>query len=154
MPSFTTACGNTAFASPRICPGEARAAVGFTISSAVGARTICGSGCGITPATKSAPNMRQIGRRTPFPRRKSRPSIAIGVCRKDRFDSPPGRSLLSLALKPVVHQLGKLAMLVNRVGIGVMVHQRVDGPAPKWLRAKTVVTSAVFTEVLVGWLVK
>src|ERR1035441_3854189 len=118
MPSFTTASGNTAFANPRICPDEARAAVGFTISSAVGARTICDSGCGITPATKSAPNMRQIGRRTPFPRRKSRPSIAIGVCRKDRFDSTPSCGLLSLALKPVAHQLGKLAMVVDGVGIG------------------------------------
>src|ERR1039458_1038635 len=154
MASFTTASGNTAFANPRICPDEACAAVGITISSAVGARKTRGSGCGITPATKNAPNMRQIGRRTPFPRRKSRPSIAIGVCRKDRFDSPPGCSLLSLALKPVPHQLGKLVMLANCIGIRVMVHQRVDGPAPKWLRAKTVVTSAVFTEVLVGWLVK
>src|ERR1035441_826332 len=115
MASFTTASGNTAFANPRICPGEARAAVGFTISSAVGARTKCDSGCGITPATKSAPNIRQIGRRTLFPRRKSRRSIAIGACRKDHFDSPPGRSLLCLALKPVLHKLGKLTMLVNYV---------------------------------------
>src|ERR1022692_4052544 len=114
MASFTTASGNTAFANPRICPDEARAAAGFTISSAVGARRICDFGCGITPATKSAPNMRLIGRRTPFPRRKSRPSIAIGVCRKDRFDSPPGCSLLSLALKPAARQPGKLAMLAKR----------------------------------------
>ena len=119
MASFTTASGNTAFANPRICPDEARAAVGFTISSAVGARTTCESGCGITPATKSAPNMRQIGRRTPFPRRKSRPLIAIGVCLKDRFDAPPDCSFLSLTLKPVPRQLGKLAMLANCIGIGV-----------------------------------
>src|ERR1035438_6565434 len=118
MPSFTTASGNTAFANPRICPDEARAAVGFTISSAVGARTICDSGCGITPATKSAPNMRQIGQKTPFPRRKSRPSIAIGVCQKGRFDSPSGYSFLSLALKPGPNQLGKLATLADGVGIG------------------------------------
>src|ERR1017187_10116877 len=108
------ASGNTDFANPRICPDEACAAVGFTISSAVGARTKCDSGCGITPATKSAPNMRQIGRRTPCPRRKSRRSIEIGACRKDHFDSPPGCGLLGLALKPVARQPGKLAMLAKR----------------------------------------
>jgi hypothetical protein len=62
--------------------------------------------------------MRQIGRRTPFPRRKSRPSIAIGVCRKDRFDSPPGCSFLSLALNPIPHQLAQFAVLANCIGIG------------------------------------
>lgn len=83
----TTTSGAMGCANPRICPDEARAAAGFTISSAIGARTICNSGCSITPATKSAPNIRQIGRRPPCPRRRRRLLIAIGVCRKARFDS-------------------------------------------------------------------
>ena len=65
---------------PAHLPGRNRAAAGFTIFSAVGAKTTCNSGCATTLPTRSAPNTRHIGRRTPFQRKKSRPSTATGGC--------------------------------------------------------------------------